>query len=214
MTTRSWIRTELKKNYEKANRTAREAERTEPRAVEARYLPGSRHLRVRLTNGARLSLPVAIIPELRKATAVQLAGIELLPGGDGLHWEALNFTISVPGLVASLFGRSVWMPALCRLGGSRATPRHPADRCPYSVPPGVPVDVRRGASSQRDQKSVMRGRQVRVTISHTSDASHCFRARLQIRRLLRAQSATEAPVPPQGVVHCGGGATDPVRIAG
>ena len=121
MTTRSWVRTELKKNYDKANRTAREAARTEPRAVDARYLPASRHLRVRLTNGASVSLPVSIIPELRNATPAQLTGIEILPGGDGLHWEALDFTISVPGLVASLFGRSVWMSELGRLGGARST---------------------------------------------------------------------------------------------
>jgi hypothetical protein len=121
MTTRSWIRAELKKNYDKANRTAREAARTELRTAEARYLPGSRHLRVRLTNGASLSLPVSIIPELRNATPAQLSGIEILPGGDGLHWEALDFTISVPGLVASLFGRSVWMSELGRLGGTRST---------------------------------------------------------------------------------------------
>jgi hypothetical protein len=88
MTTRSWIRTELKKNYDEATRTARETARTEPRAVEARYIPASRHLRVRLTNGVSLSLPVSIIPELRNATPAQLAGIEILPGGDGLHWEA------------------------------------------------------------------------------------------------------------------------------
>ena len=121
MTTRSWIRAELDKNFDKANRTAREAGRTEPRADGARYMPASRHLRVRLTNGAILSLPVSTIPDLRKATPVQLAGIEILPGGDGLHWEALDFTISVPGLVASLFDRSVWMSELGRLGGARST---------------------------------------------------------------------------------------------
>jgi len=121
MTTRSWIRAELKKNFDKANRTAREAARTEPRAAEAKYMPASRHLRVRLTNGASLSLPVAIIPELRNGTPAQLAGIEILPGGDGLHWEVLDFTISVPGLVASLFGRSVWMSELGRVGGARST---------------------------------------------------------------------------------------------
>jgi hypothetical protein len=64
-------------------------------------MPASRHLRVRLTNGASLSLPVSIIPELRNATPAQLTGIEILPGGGGLHWEALDFTVSVPGLAAS-----------------------------------------------------------------------------------------------------------------
>ena len=121
MTTRSWINAELKKNFEKANRAARVAARTEPRATEAKYLPASRQLRVRLTNGASLSLPVSIIPELRSAPAAWLTEVEILPGGDGLHWATLDFTISVPGLVASLFGPSVWMSELGRLGGARST---------------------------------------------------------------------------------------------
>jgi hypothetical protein len=121
MTTRSWIRNELKRNLEKANRAGQVAAKTEPRAIEAKYLPASRHLRVRMANGASLSLPVSVIPELRAATRAQLIDIEILSGGDGLHWEALDFTISVPGLVASLFGPATWMSELGRLGGTRST---------------------------------------------------------------------------------------------
>jgi len=121
MTTRSWIRNELKRNLEKANRAGQVAAKTEPRAIEAKYLPASRQLRVRMANGASLSLPVSVIPELRAATRAQLIDIEILSGGDGLHWEALDFTISVPGLVASLFGPALWMSELGRLGGTRST---------------------------------------------------------------------------------------------
>ncbi len=87
----------MKRNLDKANRAGQVAARTEPRAIEAKYLPASRQLRIKLTN------------------------IEILPGGDGLHWEALEFTISVPGLLASLFGPATWMSALGRLGGTRST---------------------------------------------------------------------------------------------
>jgi hypothetical protein len=121
MTSRSWIHTELNRNLDKANRAGRRAARTEPRAVEAKYLPASGRLRIRLANGARLSLPVSGIPELRVASRAQVSGIEILPGGDGLHWQALDFTISVPGLVASLFGPATWMSELGRLGGTRST---------------------------------------------------------------------------------------------
>lgn len=121
MSSRSWIRTELRTNLDKANRAGHDSAKAEPRAVEARFLPVGRQLRVRLTNGASLSLPVRIIPELRTATRAQLADIEILPGGDGLHWGALDFTISVPGLVASLFGPALWMSELGRLGGTRST---------------------------------------------------------------------------------------------
>jgi len=121
MTTRSWIRTELNRNFEKATRAGHVAARRAPRAVEAKYLPVSRHLRIRLTNGASLSLPVSVIPELHAASRQQVSEIEILPGGDGLHWEALDFTISVPGLVASLFSPTTWMSELGRLGGTRST---------------------------------------------------------------------------------------------
>jgi hypothetical protein len=121
MTTRNWIRTELDRNFEKATRAGHAAARAEPRAIEAKYLPVSRHLRIRLANGASLSLPVGIIPELRAASREQVSGLEILPGGNALHWEALDFTISVPGLVASLFSPTIWMSELGRRGGTRST---------------------------------------------------------------------------------------------
>jgi hypothetical protein len=40
------------------------------------------HLRVRQANGASLSLPVNVIPELHKASRARLSDIEILPGGD------------------------------------------------------------------------------------------------------------------------------------
>jgi hypothetical protein len=121
MSTRNWVRAELDRNLDRANRAAREAARAEPRAVEATYQSVSRHLRVRLANGAIVSLPVNVVPQLRGATRAELADVEILPGGDGLHWEALDFTVSVPGLVASLFGPTTWMSELGRLGGTRST---------------------------------------------------------------------------------------------
>ena len=90
-------------------------------AAEVKLLPGRRQLHIRLTNGASISLPHAVIPELRGATRAQLSDIEILPGGDGLHWPALDFTVSVPGLAASLFGSAVWMSELGRRGGKRVS---------------------------------------------------------------------------------------------
>lgn len=121
MSSRAWIRTELARNLGKANRAGREAARMEPRAVEAKFLPSRDQLAIRLANGATLTLPVRIVPELRSASRAQLSAIEILPGGDGLHWAALDFTISVPGLVATLFGPAEWMAELGRRGGSRVT---------------------------------------------------------------------------------------------
>lgn len=121
MTARKWIDDELDRNLDRANLAGLEAARAEPRAIEARYLPGSRSLRVRLSSGASLTLPVAAIHELKGVGRAGLGDIEILPGGDALHWAAIDVTISVPGLVASLFGPSAWMSELGRRGGARST---------------------------------------------------------------------------------------------
>ena len=121
MKTRKWIDDELDGNLEHANRAGQLAAKMEPRAIDARYLVGSRSVRVRLTNGASLTLPVTAIPELHGVGRCRLGGVEILPGGDALHWAAIDVTISVPGLVASLFGPSTWMSELGRRGGTRST---------------------------------------------------------------------------------------------
>lgn len=121
MITRKWINDELDRNLDRASLAGLESARVEPRAIEARYLPGSRSLRVRLSSGASLTLPVTSIHELQRVGRAGLGDVEILPGGDALHWESGDVTISVPGLVASLFGPSAWMSELGRRGGARST---------------------------------------------------------------------------------------------
>lgn len=121
MKSRKWIDDELDGNLERANRAGIVAAGAEPRAIEARYVHGTRSLKVWLSNGATLQLPVAAITELRGVGRARLLDIEILPGGDALHWAAIDVTISVPGLVASLFGPSTWMSELGRRGGARST---------------------------------------------------------------------------------------------
>jgi len=85
------------------------ARRSEPRALAARY---DRHLGrvvVDLANGCTFSFPPALAQGLESATADQLAEVELLGGGYGLHWEALDADLSIPGLLAGLFGTRAFM---------------------------------------------------------------------------------------------------------
>ena len=88
MGSRNWIRAQLTDNLGQANRTGRQAAKLEPRAAEVRFLLARHELLVRPTNGALLGMPVKIIAELISATRAQLSDIEILPGGDGLHWAA------------------------------------------------------------------------------------------------------------------------------
>ncbi|PJZ25440.1 hypothetical protein CH352_14675 [Leptospira hartskeerlii] len=52
-----------------------------------------------LYDGRTLSVPLAYFPRLRKANKEQLERYEISGGGIGLHWDALDEDISVPGLL-------------------------------------------------------------------------------------------------------------------
>lgn len=54
---------------------------------------------VELTDGRTLGVPLAYFPRLQRATPRQRARFEMSGGGTGLHWDALDEDVSVPGLV-------------------------------------------------------------------------------------------------------------------
>lgn len=56
-------------------------------------------LQVSLTDGRKLSAPIAWFPRLAHASASDLASYELLGGGVGIHWPSLDEDISVAGLL-------------------------------------------------------------------------------------------------------------------
>jgi hypothetical protein len=82
---------------------------SEPRAVTARYDPGERRIVVDLTNGCRFSFPPHLAQGLENATDAELAGVEILGAGYGLHWEALDADLSVPGLLSGILGTAAFM---------------------------------------------------------------------------------------------------------
>jgi Protein of unknown function (DUF2442) len=57
-------------------------------------------LRVSLTDGRCLSVPVAWFPRLAHASPAQRADYELLGDGQGIHWPMVDEDISVMGLLA------------------------------------------------------------------------------------------------------------------
>jgi hypothetical protein len=121
MATPEWIKRELRANFAKASRAGRLAAKTEPRAASAAYGGRDRALHVELTNGAKFIIPVKLIPELQKAPVRDIRKVEVLGRGGGLHWEALDIDISVPGLVASVFEGPTWLAELGRVGGQRSS---------------------------------------------------------------------------------------------
>jgi hypothetical protein len=81
----------------------------EPRAVSARYEPATGRVHVELANGCGFAFPARMMQGLGDAGDAALADIEILGRGVGLHWEALDVDVSVPGLLAGLFGTRAWM---------------------------------------------------------------------------------------------------------
>ncbi|MBI3977896.1 MAG: DUF2442 domain-containing protein [Chloroflexi bacterium] len=58
-------------------------------------------LRVRLSDGREISVPLEWYPRLRDATPEQRCNWRLVGGGIGIHWEDLDEDISVAGLLAA-----------------------------------------------------------------------------------------------------------------
>lgn len=92
---------------------------SEPRAARARYDRARRRVVVELTNGCAFAFPPALAQGLEGASPEQLAEVEVLGSGTGLHWEALDADLSVPALMAGLFGTASHM---ARVAGRATSP--------------------------------------------------------------------------------------------
>lgn len=97
----------------------RGARAKEPRAAAARYDRQTDRVIVDLTNGSAFVFPPRLAQGLEGATAEQLAKIDILGAGYGLHWETLDVDLSVPDLLAGVFGTKAY---LARRAGQATSP--------------------------------------------------------------------------------------------
>jgi hypothetical protein len=102
-----------------AIKATEEADRTEPRAASASYDGGTGRVRIDLTNGCAFEFPAALAQGLEGAAADDLAHVEVYPGGEGLRWDRLDVDLSVPGLLAGVFGGEAWMRQMGRQMGQK-----------------------------------------------------------------------------------------------
>jgi len=70
---------------------------TDPRAEHVEI--SEDELTVTLTDGRRVSVPLAWFPRLLEATAQQRANWTFLGDGDGIHWPDIDEDLSVAGLL-------------------------------------------------------------------------------------------------------------------
>ena len=96
---------------DRANATGREIAETLPHAARARYDRSARRIVIELTNGSLFAFPAELAQGLAGATPEALGEIEFSGGGYGLHWPQLDVDLTVPGLLAGVFGTARGMAA-------------------------------------------------------------------------------------------------------
>jgi hypothetical protein len=94
-----------------AEERGRIAEETEARAISARYDRQSGRIIVELKRNCTFTVPARSLQGLVNATEDEIAEVEVLGLGYGLHWESLNEDHAVPALVAGIFGNRRYMAA-------------------------------------------------------------------------------------------------------
>lgn len=103
-----------------ANERGRIIGQTQPHARSARYDAKADRVIVELTSGATFAFPPRLVQGLADATPAQIAEVEVIGAGYGLHWEALDLDYTVPGLINGVFGTAKWMAAQAGRGTSAA----------------------------------------------------------------------------------------------
>src|SRR5882762_3724072 len=76
-----WAKKELRSAFARASRAGRWAAKTEPRAARATYRARGDVLRIELTNGAVITIPVKLIPNLKRAAPSGVQSVEVLGAG-------------------------------------------------------------------------------------------------------------------------------------
>jgi len=96
----------------------------EPLVTEAEYksAPGLDLLILKLSDGRRCVIPREELQGLQSASKEQISDIEILGGGTGLHWPALDVDLYVPSLLQGIYGNRQWMAKIGRRGGLATSP--------------------------------------------------------------------------------------------
>lgn len=96
---------------------------TEPRAAAVHYDRTSGRVVVDLVNGSTFAVPAHLVQDLAGADPDDLAVVEVDGLGFNLHWPSLHADLSVPALVAGIFGTRAWMTKeLARRAGRATSP--------------------------------------------------------------------------------------------
>jgi Protein of unknown function (DUF2442) len=90
---------------------------TAVKKVEYKPGPGLDLLILKLSDGRRQVLPREDLQGLQGATKEQIANVEIVGRGTGLHWPELDADLYVPALLKGIYGNRQWMAKIGRRGG-------------------------------------------------------------------------------------------------
>jgi hypothetical protein len=96
----------------------------EPRVTSVTYRPGRGLdlLILQMSDGHRCVLPREDLQGLQGATRQQVAQVQILGGGTGLHWPDLDVDLYVPALLQGAYGTRKWMARIGSKGGVATSP--------------------------------------------------------------------------------------------
>jgi hypothetical protein len=124
-----------------AARRGKLARANDPRAIAVRFDQRRRLIIIDLNNGCTFSFPPELAQGLESGSDSQLAAVEIVGGGYGLHWEAIDTDLSVPGLLAGIFGTQAYM---ARRAGQTSSPAKAAAARANGAKGGRPRKAARG----------------------------------------------------------------------
>jgi hypothetical protein len=93
---------------------------TQPYALAARYDRRTDRIVVTLNTGIDVSFSPHDAQGLEGATARELAVLEIVPPGFGLHWPKLDADLYVPAILEGILGSRRWMAARLGAAGGRS----------------------------------------------------------------------------------------------
>ena len=90
-------------------------------AVAIEYDQPSNRLRIELRNGVILLVPCDKLQGLADARSEDIKVMKLVSHGSAIHWPKLDVQLTVPFLLAGIFGTKEWMKELEKASRSNQT---------------------------------------------------------------------------------------------
>jgi hypothetical protein len=94
------------------------ARATEPVARDVTFERAARQIRLLLTNGVSITVPLRLIKSLDRATDAALEKVRVGAAGISIRWDSLDEDLSIVGLAALALGTRTLMRASGAAGGS------------------------------------------------------------------------------------------------